>query len=157
MLFCPTCANLLVISAETGLNKWACNTCAYEFPITKQVWIAFFLFLIISVHFSLRSRYISGDAGVHGGAVNVNGDVVGVPMLIPMLILDTLPPTLTLNGVLVFVFVFVPASLFADAEAEDAGVRGGVSGVCGCEGRSLSLSRSGVVCACDCVWDWTCV
>ncbi|EIW74637.1 hypothetical protein CONPUDRAFT_113195 [Coniophora puteana RWD-64-598 SS2] len=37
MLFCPTCANLLVISAETGYNKWACNTCAYEFPITKQM------------------------------------------------------------------------------------------------------------------------
>ena len=36
MLFCPNCANLLVISAETGYNKWACNTCAYEFPITKQ-------------------------------------------------------------------------------------------------------------------------
>lgn len=37
MLFCPTCANLLVISAESGLNKWACNSCPYEFPITKQV------------------------------------------------------------------------------------------------------------------------
>lgn len=37
MLFCPTCANILVISADTGVNKWACNTCAYEFPITKQV------------------------------------------------------------------------------------------------------------------------
>ena len=37
MLFCPNCANLLVISSETGLNKWACNTCAYEFPITKQM------------------------------------------------------------------------------------------------------------------------
>lgn len=37
MLFCPTCANLLVISAETGYNKWACNSCAYEFPISKQV------------------------------------------------------------------------------------------------------------------------
>ncbi|KZT65836.1 hypothetical protein DAEQUDRAFT_746862 [Daedalea quercina L-15889] len=37
MLFCPNCANLLVISAETGYNKWACNTCAYEFPITKQM------------------------------------------------------------------------------------------------------------------------
>ena len=37
MLFCPNCANLLVISGETGLNKWACNTCAYEFPITKQM------------------------------------------------------------------------------------------------------------------------
>ncbi|RDX53466.1 hypothetical protein OH76DRAFT_1432507 [Lentinus brumalis] len=36
MLFCPNCANLLVISAETGYNKWACNTCAYEFPLTKQ-------------------------------------------------------------------------------------------------------------------------
>ena len=36
MLFCPSCANLLVISTETGYNKWACNTCAYEFPITKQ-------------------------------------------------------------------------------------------------------------------------
>ncbi|OCH91607.1 hypothetical protein OBBRIDRAFT_803154 [Obba rivulosa] len=37
MLFCPNCANLLVISAETGYNKWACNTCPYEFPITKQM------------------------------------------------------------------------------------------------------------------------
>ena len=37
MLFCPTCANLLIISSETGYNKWACNTCAYEFPISKQV------------------------------------------------------------------------------------------------------------------------
>ena len=37
MLSCPNCANLLVISAQTGYNKWACNTCAYEFPIAKQV------------------------------------------------------------------------------------------------------------------------
>jgi hypothetical protein len=37
MLFCPTCANLLVISSETGYNKWACNSCPYEFPISKQV------------------------------------------------------------------------------------------------------------------------
>jgi DNA-directed RNA polymerase III subunit RPC11 len=37
MLFCPNCANLLIISGETGLNKWACNTCPYEFPITKQM------------------------------------------------------------------------------------------------------------------------
>jgi DNA-directed RNA polymerase III subunit RPC11 len=36
-LFCPTCSNLLVISAETGYNKWACNTCPYEFPITRQM------------------------------------------------------------------------------------------------------------------------
>jgi DNA-directed RNA polymerase III subunit RPC11 len=28
---------MLVISTETGYNKWACNSCAYEFPITKQV------------------------------------------------------------------------------------------------------------------------
>ncbi|KAF9451326.1 hypothetical protein P691DRAFT_699531 [Macrolepiota fuliginosa MF-IS2] len=37
MLFCPTCANLLVISSDTGYNKWACNTCPYEFPISKQM------------------------------------------------------------------------------------------------------------------------
>ncbi|KAF7328818.1 DNA-directed RNA polymerase subunit [Mycena venus] len=37
MLFCPTCANLLVVSSDTGYNKWACNTCPYEFPITKQM------------------------------------------------------------------------------------------------------------------------
>lgn len=36
-LFCPSCSNLLVISADTGANKWACNTCPYEFPITKQM------------------------------------------------------------------------------------------------------------------------
>ncbi|KAJ8593084.1 hypothetical protein M405DRAFT_732069 [Rhizopogon salebrosus TDB-379] len=37
MLFCPTCSNLLIVSSETGYNKWACNTCAYEFPISKQM------------------------------------------------------------------------------------------------------------------------
>ena len=38
MLFCPGCANMLVISDEsTGFNKWVCQTCPYEFPITKQV------------------------------------------------------------------------------------------------------------------------
>lgn len=36
-LFCPSCSNLLIISADTGFNKWACNTCPYEFPITKQM------------------------------------------------------------------------------------------------------------------------
>jgi len=37
MLFCPNCANLLVISQLTGLNKWVCNSCPYEFPIQGQV------------------------------------------------------------------------------------------------------------------------
>ncbi|KAJ7226902.1 hypothetical protein GGX14DRAFT_296615, partial [Mycena pura] len=37
MLFCPTCANLLVISSDTGYSKWARNACPYEFPITKQM------------------------------------------------------------------------------------------------------------------------
>ena len=37
MLFCPSCSNLLVISADTGFNKWACNTCPYEFPIKQQM------------------------------------------------------------------------------------------------------------------------
>lgn len=36
-LFCPSCSNILVISSETGFNKWTCNTCPYEFPITKQM------------------------------------------------------------------------------------------------------------------------
>ncbi|KIO20692.1 hypothetical protein M407DRAFT_134419 [Tulasnella calospora MUT 4182] len=35
MIFCPSCANMLIISAETGANKWACQTCPYEFPIEK--------------------------------------------------------------------------------------------------------------------------
>ena len=50
MLFCPTCANLLVISAETGYNKWACNTCPYEFPISKQV-----------RHFLVKDKYNDSD------------------------------------------------------------------------------------------------
>ncbi|KAF7313205.1 DNA-directed RNA polymerase III subunit RPC10 [Mycena kentingensis (nom. inval.)] len=37
MLFCPTCSNILAVNSATGYNKWACNTCPYEFPITKQV------------------------------------------------------------------------------------------------------------------------
>ncbi|KAJ7247131.1 transcription factor S-II-domain-containing protein [Mycena haematopus] len=37
MLFCPSCANLLTISdASDGFNKWICQTCPYQFPITKQ-------------------------------------------------------------------------------------------------------------------------
>jgi len=26
-----------LLLSETGYNKWACNTCPYEFPITKQM------------------------------------------------------------------------------------------------------------------------
>ncbi|KAJ7058632.1 hypothetical protein C8F01DRAFT_1148815 [Mycena amicta] len=38
MLFCPTCSNLLTVSSETtGYNKFICNTCPYEFPISKQM------------------------------------------------------------------------------------------------------------------------
>ncbi|KAF8508046.1 hypothetical protein BU17DRAFT_56934, partial [Hysterangium stoloniferum] len=29
ILFCPTCENVLVIAAD--YNKWACNSCPYEF------------------------------------------------------------------------------------------------------------------------------
>ncbi|KAJ7666279.1 hypothetical protein B0H17DRAFT_896870, partial [Mycena rosella] len=29
-------ANLLTIDDSSGLNKWACQTCPYYFPITKQ-------------------------------------------------------------------------------------------------------------------------
>ncbi|KAJ7082859.1 hypothetical protein B0H15DRAFT_748929, partial [Mycena belliarum] len=36
MLFCPSCANLLIIDSSSGLNKWSCQTCPYHFPITKQ-------------------------------------------------------------------------------------------------------------------------
>ncbi|KAJ7053362.1 hypothetical protein C8F01DRAFT_1212187 [Mycena amicta] len=36
MLFCPTCANLLVVGDSSGFNKWICQTCPYEFPISKQ-------------------------------------------------------------------------------------------------------------------------
>ncbi|EPQ56864.1 hypothetical protein GLOTRDRAFT_73326 [Gloeophyllum trabeum ATCC 11539] len=37
MLFCPTCANLLIVSDEDGSNTWVCQTCPYQFPITKQI------------------------------------------------------------------------------------------------------------------------
>ncbi|KAM0750327.1 putative Rpc11-DNA-directed RNA polymerase III subunit C11 [Meredithblackwellia eburnea MCA 4105] len=33
MIFCPNCANMLGISQATGLNKWSCKTCPYEYPI----------------------------------------------------------------------------------------------------------------------------
>lgn len=37
MLFCPTCANMLIISIDDGTtNHWSCQTCPYKFPITKQ-------------------------------------------------------------------------------------------------------------------------
>ncbi|KAK0476210.1 hypothetical protein IW261DRAFT_1339963 [Armillaria novae-zelandiae] len=37
MLFCPSCANILIIGDADGKNKWVCQTCPYQFPITKQV------------------------------------------------------------------------------------------------------------------------
>ncbi|KAF9514065.1 hypothetical protein BS47DRAFT_1329119 [Hydnum rufescens UP504] len=38
MLFCPTCANMLIISIDDGsTNHWSCQTCPYKFPITKQM------------------------------------------------------------------------------------------------------------------------
>ena len=33
----PNVREPAVIDNATGYNKWACNTCAYEFPITKQM------------------------------------------------------------------------------------------------------------------------
>ena len=37
-LFCPTCANMLLIGADdSGAYKWACSTCPFEFPIEKQM------------------------------------------------------------------------------------------------------------------------
>lgn len=38
MLFCPTCANCLIIQLDDqSNNKWSCNTCPYEFPIVRQM------------------------------------------------------------------------------------------------------------------------
>ena len=38
MLFCPTCANFLIITlGDEGQNKWSCQTCPYEFPIVRQM------------------------------------------------------------------------------------------------------------------------
>ncbi|PWN20624.1 putative Rpc11-DNA-directed RNA polymerase III subunit C11 [Microstroma glucosiphilum] len=38
MLFCPTCANILLIGHDdSGRNEWVCPTCPYHFPITKQI------------------------------------------------------------------------------------------------------------------------
>ncbi|ETS60282.1 hypothetical protein PaG_05833 [Moesziomyces aphidis] len=38
MLFCPTCANCLIIQLDDqGNNKWSCHTCPYEFPIVRQM------------------------------------------------------------------------------------------------------------------------
>ncbi|GAC93211.1 hypothetical protein PHSY_000774 [Pseudozyma hubeiensis SY62] len=38
MLFCPTCANCLIIQLDDqGNNKWSCHTCPYEFPIIRQM------------------------------------------------------------------------------------------------------------------------
>lgn len=72
---------------------------------------------------------------MHGGTARVKGDVVGVPTLIGVLPTDALDTLDTLEP---------DASLFAD----DAGVSGGVRGVCGCEGRCCCCSLSGVDCEC---------
>lgn len=37
MIFCPTCANLLITSKDTGNLIWTCQACPYVFPIDKIV------------------------------------------------------------------------------------------------------------------------
>ncbi|KAK0494214.1 transcription factor S-II-domain-containing protein [Armillaria luteobubalina] len=36
ILFCPSCANILIIGDADGKNRWVCQTCPYKFPINKQ-------------------------------------------------------------------------------------------------------------------------
>ncbi|PBK85790.1 hypothetical protein ARMGADRAFT_1128774 [Armillaria gallica] len=36
MLFCPSYTNILIIGDADGKNKWICQTCSYQFPITKK-------------------------------------------------------------------------------------------------------------------------
>ncbi|KAM7205282.1 hypothetical protein V8F33_001113 [Rhypophila sp. PSN 637] len=38
ILFCPHCANLLILSRmETGSNRLECRTCPYEHPIDRPI------------------------------------------------------------------------------------------------------------------------
>lgn len=37
-LFCPTCANMLLVGRDdSNYNRWECSTCPYQFPIAKQM------------------------------------------------------------------------------------------------------------------------
>lgn len=55
MLFCPTCANMLVISAnDHGTNDWACQSCPYKFPIKHQVRVNF----EVPKHYKTGPNYI---------------------------------------------------------------------------------------------------
>ncbi|EON95948.1 putative dna-directed rna polymerase iii subunit rpc10 protein [Phaeoacremonium minimum UCRPA7] len=39
LLFCPTCANILTVSAmATGNNRLECRTCPYEFAISEPLY-----------------------------------------------------------------------------------------------------------------------
>lgn len=37
MLFCPRCANLLLIDNSGGALRWKCQTCPYTFKITEKM------------------------------------------------------------------------------------------------------------------------
>ncbi|KDN41241.1 putative Rpc11-DNA-directed RNA polymerase III subunit C11 [Tilletiaria anomala UBC 951] len=38
LLFCPNCANALTIKKGNEFeNRWACQTCPYEYPIKRQL------------------------------------------------------------------------------------------------------------------------
>eukprot|EP00732_Lithocolla_globosa_P008530 Lithocolla_globosa_v1_NODE_12301_length_439_cov_10.141388.p1 type:complete len:107 gc:universal NODE_12301_length_439_cov_10.141388:394-74(-) len=36
MLFCPTCANILLVNSNSAEMQFFCNTCPYIHPITQQ-------------------------------------------------------------------------------------------------------------------------
>ncbi|KZV80277.1 hypothetical protein EXIGLDRAFT_781169 [Exidia glandulosa HHB12029] len=65
MLFCPNCANLLVTGIRDTGQKWACNSCPYEFPITKQ--------------HTARTRIKTKEPDVMLGAESRQGETMEIP------------------------------------------------------------------------------
>lgn len=37
ILFCPSCANLLVVEEGPGVLRYACDTCPYIYNITNKI------------------------------------------------------------------------------------------------------------------------
>ena len=58
LLFCPICANMLVVEEASNCNRFACNTCPYVRNTTKRV-IKMSLDIALLLSFSLSPTHSS--------------------------------------------------------------------------------------------------
>lgn len=60
-MFCPICANILVVEEGARCYRFACNTCPYIYNVTRKVSDAMLSFPNIAQGHAMRIRCVDGD------------------------------------------------------------------------------------------------